>query len=254
MKEFLTYHLSEPNGHKNGCLSCGTRENIGRRRYCSVECRKKLHYKLEVRTGLIMALNARYATFYFSEDDIVMDMLPFGTSNIYSFFYPRSPGNKPAEDFSHMADLLGDLWWTEKRRTNKRYIASHHVLGQASQNRVSLLSVKPVMVRVPSIRGSFLTELEIDKSMLTSPDLQKIVKNAYRRQAKEYHPDIGGNATKFRRIYQAYEELMNWAKNPTFVKRCGFPDKWFYNGHTNRWMQPLPLRNTGNEICLRISR
>lgn len=218
-----------------------------------MECRKRLHYKLEVRTGLVRALNTRYATFYFSEETIVMDMLPYGSHDIYSFFYPRSQGKKPAEDFGRMADLLGNLWWAEKRRTNKRYIASHHVLEQAFRNSVPILSVKPVMVKVPSIKGACLTDLEVDKAALTSPDLQRIVRNAYRRRAKEHHPDLGGNAVTFRRIYQAYEELTTWAKAPTFIKKCGFPDKWFYDGNTNRWMQPLQLKKTEDEHCLKIS-
>jgi len=253
MKQLFINNSLEPNGQKNRCLSCGTTENIGRRRYCSAECRKRLHYKLDVRTGLVRALNTRYATFCFSEEIIVMDMLPYGSNDIYSFFYPRSPGKKPAEDFGHMADLLGDLWWAEKRRTNKRYIASYCVLEQAFRNRVSILSVKPITVKVPSVKVSSLTDLEINKSALTSPDLQKIIKNAYRQHAKEHHPDLGGDAFKFRKIYMAYEELTNWAKNPIFLKRCGFPDKWFYNGNTNRWIQPLPLRKAVDEACLRIS-
>ena len=241
------------NGHKNMCLSCGTTENIGRRRYCSVECRQRLHFKLEMRTGLVRALNTRYATFYFSQEIIVMDMLPYGSHDIYSFSYPRSPGKKPAEDFGHMADLLGNLWWAEKRRTNKRYIASHHVLKQAFRNGNDILSVKPILVKVPAIKVTSLSALDINKSVLTSPDLRKIVKDAYRRQAKEHHPDLGGDAVKFRRIYRAYEELMNWARDPTFTKRCGFPDKWFYNGNTNRWIKPLPLKKAMGESCLRIS-
>ena len=255
MKPLIVNCFSEPNGNgqKNRCLSCGTTENIGRRRYCSVECRQRLHFKLEMRTGLVRALNTRYATFYFSEEIIVMDMLPYGSHDIYSFAYPRSPGRKPAEDFGHMADILGDLWWAERKRTNKRYVASYHVLEQAFRNRGAIRSVKPVMVKVPSIKVTSLTALNIDKSVLVSPDLRKIVKDAYRRQAKEHHPDIGGDAVKFRRIYRAYEELMNWAKNPTFTKRCGFPDKWFYNGNTNRWIKPLPLRKANDEAYLRIS-
>lgn len=253
MKHLGLHYHTEPNGRKNRCLSCGTTENVGRRRYCSVECRKRLHYKLDVRTGLVRALNARYATFYFSEEVIVMDMLPYGSNDIYSFSYPRSPGENPAEDFGRMADLLGDLWWVEKRRTNKRYIASCRVLEQAFRNRVSILSVKPVTVKVPSVRGSSLSELDINKSVLTSPDLQKIIKNAYRQQAKEHHPDLGGDAIKFRKIYNAYEDLTAWARSPVFLKCCGFPDKWFYNGTTNRWTQPLSLRKAAEEVCLRIS-
>jgi hypothetical protein len=243
----------EASSHKNRCLSCGTSENIGRRRYCSVDCRKGLHYKLDIRTGLIKALDTRYATFCFSEKMIVIGLLPYGSVDTYSFFYPRSPGKKPAEDFGYMADLLGELWWAEKKRTNKRYVASRYVLERAFRNVIPLPSVKPVTVKVPSIKRTVLADLEIDKSMLTSPDLQRIVKDAYRRQAKEYHPDCGGDAVKFRNVFKAYQELMAWAKNPTFVMECGFTDKWLYSGNTNSWKQPLPLRKSAEGACLRIS-
>ena len=132
MKQLIVRNIIEPNGSKKGrCLACGATLNTARRKYCSMECRKRLHYKLEVRTGLIRALNAKYATFYFSEVMIIMDMLPYGSEQIFSFFYPRSPGSKPAEDFSRMADMLGNIWWNERKRTNKRYLASFHLLGKA---------------------------------------------------------------------------------------------------------------------------
>ena len=38
-----------------------------RRKYCSIECRQRLRYNLNLRTGLLRALNTRYATFYFTE-------------------------------------------------------------------------------------------------------------------------------------------------------------------------------------------
>ena len=78
--------------------------------------------------------------------------------------------------------------------------------------------------------------------MLDSPELIKIIKSAYRRQALRHHPDHGGDSASFRRIHQAYQELVDWAESPSFVNRRGFPDKWFYDGMTNRWVQPTPWR------------
>ena len=113
------------------CLSCGTTERMGRRKYCSRECRQRLRQKLDMRIGLVQALNTRYATFYFTEHMVFMDILTYGSAEIFSFLFPRSPGKKPAEDFSRLANLLGDIWWAEKRRTQKRYLASRRVLEQA---------------------------------------------------------------------------------------------------------------------------
>ena len=59
---------------KNRCLSCGTSENMKRRKYCSIECRQRLRYNLNLRTGLLRALNTRYATFYFTES-LIRDFL-----------------------------------------------------------------------------------------------------------------------------------------------------------------------------------
>jgi hypothetical protein len=247
------HHFSRSSQPIHKCLSCGTTENIGRRRYCSVECRKHLHYKLDIRTGLIRALNTRYATFCFSDEMIAMDMLPYGSGDTYSFVYPRSSGKKPAEDFGRMADLLGELWWDEQRRTNKRYLATHHVLERAFRNVTPVPSVKPVTVKVPSVKETLLADLDIDKTLLTSPDLQRILKEAYRRCAKESHPDHGGDAVKFRDLYTSYQELMTWAKNPTYVTKCGFTDKWLYSGNTDRWKQPLPLNRAAEAAFLRIS-
>jgi len=152
---------------------------------------------LDVRTGLIRALNAKYATFYFSEVMIIMDMLPYGSEQIFSFFYPRSPGSKPAEDFSRMADMLGNIWWNERKRTNKRY-SRHSIFSEKPSNRRAVISVKPSMVKVPSIKATHLSHLKLDKAQLNAAELQKSVKEAYRRQAKVHHPDLGGDAATFR--------------------------------------------------------
>jgi hypothetical protein len=242
MKQLVVRNMIEPNGRgSRRCLACGTTSNMSRRRYCSIECRKRLHYKLEVRTGLIKTLNAKYATFYFSDVMIILDMLLYGSDEIFSFLYPRSPGKKPSEDFSSMADMLGNIWWKEKKRTNKRYLASHHLLSQAVRNNAPAVSVKPTMIKVPSIKTTHLASLKLDKTELSAAELLHRIKEAYRRQAKIHHPDIGGEAATFRKVHEAYKELTAWAKNPTFTKRRGFPDKWFYDGGTNKWAQPTPL-------------
>ncbi|MDD5711210.1 MAG: J domain-containing protein [Smithellaceae bacterium] len=222
------------------CLSCGTTVDIGRRKYCSLACRRKLQYKLDVRIGLIKALNVRFATFYFSEDEIVMDMMPYGRSEVLSFHFRRTPGRKPADDFSDMANLLGDIWWKEKRRTKRRHLASDHVLKYAEKKDSSIFTVRPSAVHVASIKPSSLSHLRLSRAHLVQPDLGKIIKNAYRRQAKTHHPDLGGDAVTFRAIHDAYEDLSAWARNPVFVRRRGFVDRWFYDGDLSKWIQPIP--------------
>lgn len=228
-------------GKPGRCLSCGTTENMGRKRYCSMECRQKLHQRLEMRCGLLQALNTRYATFYFSDRLIIMDILPWGEREIYSFLYPRTDGKSPGEDFGRMADILGETWWDEQRRTKKRHAATLHVLGNAVRNRVMVDDVKPHITQIPSVNHSSLVYLDIEKSDLRSEGLRSTIRSAYRRQAKIHHPDLGGDAEMFRKIYNAYEELLNWTENPSFIRHRGFPDKWFYEGGKDRWFQPAPL-------------
>ena len=225
---------------ENRCLSCGTRENIGRRRYCSIDCRQKLRYTLNVRTGLLKALNARYATFYFTDTFIVMDVLPYDAKEIFSFIFPRSSGNKPAEDYRDMSDKLGNEWWSEKKRTNRSYLATRYLLEKAKIKKTSSSLVIPMEIKRPAIKKSTLTCLKLGKSALNSPELEKTIKSAYRLQAKKHHPDLGGDTDTFRRIHQAYQELIRWTENPSYQKRRGFPDKWFYDSHQNKWLQPKP--------------
>lgn len=228
-------------GKNYRCLSCGTTENMGRRRYCTLKCRQRLRLKLDMRIGLIQALNARFATFYFSDLSVMMDMLPYGSREIYSFLYPRTPGNKPAEDFSDMADMLGNAWWAEQKRTRNRYIATKSVLEVAVRNQIPLIAVRPALINLPAIREAALHHLALRKPDLMNPDIKSLLRNAYRRQAKLFHPDMGGDARVFMKIHRAYEEMLEWAENPVFVMRRGFPDKWLYDGMQNRWLQPMPV-------------
>lgn len=225
----------------NRCLSCGTTEGIGRRRYCTVDCRQRLRLRLDMRSGLLQALGTRYATFYFSDWLIVMDVLPYGQQEIRSFFFPRTAGKLPGDDFGRMADILGESWWAEQRRTKKRHMATLHVLEMGVCNHVPPQSVKPPVVHTPTVPAGSLVYLNLDKSNLNSPELTKIIRDAYRRQVKKHHPDLGGDAAMFRKIHKAYEELIHWAENPNFIRHRGFPDKWFYEGDKNRWVQPTPL-------------
>ena len=93
---------------KRRCLSCGTDENLGRRKYCSIHCRQKLRYTLDLRTGLLKTLNTRYATFYFTDTMIAMDVLPYNSKEIFSFIFPLSSGKKPAEDYCIISEILGN--------------------------------------------------------------------------------------------------------------------------------------------------
>ncbi|MCX5848888.1 MAG: J domain-containing protein [Deltaproteobacteria bacterium] len=229
--------------NENRCLSCGTTENIKNRRYCSVKCRQHLRQKLNMKSGLLEALNTRYATFYFSDSMIFLDIVPFGVKEIFRYTGKRTAENNPAKDFNIMTNNMGDAWWAESKRTNKNYRASQYVLKMATRCIISEWSQRPRLIRIPTIKMESLNYLEINKADLHSHELSKIIKNAYRHQVKIHHPDAGGQAVTFRKIHDAYKELLRWADNPVFIHRRGFPDKWYYNGENKKWVQPTPIRD-----------
>lgn len=223
------------------CLSCGVELASPRRRYCSVDCRQKLRRYLAISTGLLKTLNARYATFYFTDVLLVLDILPYDREVVFSFIQPRSVRRTPAEDFFRMSTRLGNHWWAEKERTRKRYLASMHLLKMARRTEEAADSFRPREKVRPTVIGSSLVQLKLRREDLNSPELQRTIKSAFRRQALRHHPDRGGSTAMFRKLHAAYEQMLDWAENPTFTTSRGFPDKWFYDGRTNRWVQPMPL-------------
>jgi len=241
MKNKKTHSNASSDGtHQNRCLSCGTSENMSRRKYCSVECRQRLRNSLNLRTGLLRALNTKYATFYFTETVIILDVLPYGSAELFSYIFPRTPGVKPVDDYRTMSNILGNAWWAERNRTNKRYLATRFILEKAKSKDPESVPIKPVEVKQPARLKKSLMFLKLQKSDLNSPSLQRKIKSAYRKQAMRHHPDLGGDAAEFRKLHDAYEQIIKWSENPVFIRRRGFPDKWFYDGSTVRWIQPAP--------------
>jgi hypothetical protein len=224
------------------CLSCGAALSKAHRRYCSLICRQTLHRRLNVRTGLLKALNTRFATFYFTPTRIVMDVLPYGSRHIFSYIMNRTEGQTPADDFICMANTLGNAWWKEKNRTRRHYLATQSLLARAVCHQGPLSVVRPTEKRSPVVRRQCLVLLTLDERALEGPDAPRRIRSAFRQAAKRHHPDHGGQPLDFVRLQHAYEHLLQWVQNPVFQRRRGFADKWFYDGLTNRWLQPAPLR------------
>jgi hypothetical protein len=235
--------IAAGDGHSNRCLSCGTTEKVASRRYCSLKCRQNLRQKLNTRTGLLQALNTRYATFYFSDSLIIMDVVPHGIREIFRYVDMRTEGKKPADDFSKMTNMLGRAWWAEEKRTARQYLASRKVLELAARYPMTPSLMRPRLIKIPTVKLEAMSFLDIPKADLHSHELRKIIKNAYRRQAKIHHPDLGGESAAFRKIHDAYQDLLQWADNPTFIRRRGFTDKWYYDGENKKWVQPLPVKS-----------
>lgn len=192
----------------------------------------------------MQALNTRYATFYFTDELIILDVVPHGVREIFRYAALRMEGVKPAEDFGRMTNRLGNAWWEEEKRTAKNYLASRHVLELAERLTIPEGLTRPRLIRVPTVKPENLILLDIAKADLGSRELVKMIKNAYRRQVKIHHPDAGGKAATFRKIHEAYKDLLRWADNPVFIRRRGFIDKWYYDGDNKKWVQPIPVRKS----------
>jgi hypothetical protein len=141
-----------------------------------------------------------------------------------------------------MSNILGNAWWEERRRSNKRYRATQTVLERANSKDVKSKTIRPIEIKEPVRLAKSLTFLKLRKTDLDSPALQQTIKRAYRQQAKKHHPDQGGDPATFRKLHEAYQQLVDWSENPVFISRRGFPDKWFYYGSSNKWIQPAPIK------------
>jgi len=194
-----------------------------------------------MKSGLFQALNTRYATFYFSDTMIVLDIVPYGIKEIFRYTGKRKENSNPASDFNILTNKLGEEWWAVSNKTNKNYVATQHVLKLASRHPITDGLQRPRLIKIPTLRMESLHSLAIHKGDLHSRELNVIIKNAYRKQVKIHHPDLGGHAATFRKIHEAYRELLRWADNPVYIHRRGFPNKWYYSGENKKWVQPIPL-------------
>ncbi|MBW1772924.1 MAG: DnaJ domain-containing protein, partial [Deltaproteobacteria bacterium] len=65
------------------------------------------------------------------------------------------------------------------------------------------------------------------------------IKSSYKKLAKIYHPDVGGDEEKFKRLNDAHEQMLLWAEQPQFTARKALVDCWSYDGYTGKWSPPL---------------
>lgn len=231
--------LRRPRSNLRQCLACGAPLRGRQRKYCAPECRQHLLDTLNRRTGLLCALSTRFATFHFSDRLIALNVLPYSTETVYSFYLNRSPRHRPADDYCTLSNDLGNAWWKEKRRTHKHYLASRFLLNEMADRTAAGEGFRPVQLSRPSVSGQSLMLLKLGAGDLQQPDLEQAVKRAFRNQALRHHPDHGGEGVMFRRVHEAYQTLIAWARYPSFVTRRGFPDRWFYTGEANRWARPM---------------
>jgi hypothetical protein len=224
------------------CLSCGTTHMKPGRRYCSPQCREQITWVLSLSKGLLRTFNARYAAFSFTEEYVVLDVLPIWTKGISRFIGRRTPGQKPAADLKNLILESGEEWYGLLDRRNSRSVASLRLLRENHSPHLDPESIKPERKdhpRLSKLESNCLKILKMKREALSSKTCALKIKTAYKRLAKRHHPDMGGDAEKFKRLNEAHEQMLQWAQNPQYTRRKALLDSWSYDGSTNRWAPPL---------------
>ena len=196
-----------------------------------------MFWVLSLSKGLLRAFNARYAAFSFNPDFVVLDILPVWSREISRFFSRRTHGKKPADDLKRLVLQSGGV----NNRTSRSY-ASLFLLKKNHNRAIAPDSITPDERRRPrlsKVERESMKLLEIKLEELFSDGHADRIKRAYKKLAKIYHPDVGGDAEQFKKLNAAHEQMLLWAEKPQFTSRKALMDCWSYDGSTNRWSPPL---------------
>jgi hypothetical protein len=224
------------------CLACGTHDLRRGRRYCSQDCRNQMLCVLSLSKGLLRVFNARYAAFSFNQNYVILDILPVWANDISRFICKRTNGKKPAEDLKRLILESGEEWYHLINNNKSRSYASHFILTRNHGKGIPPESIRPnseLRPRFSKSERESMTLLELKMEELISEGKVSRIKTAYKKLAKIHHPDVGGDAEKFKRLNEAHQQMLLWASNPQFTSRKALIDCWSYDGLTNRWSPPL---------------
>jgi hypothetical protein len=236
-------NLPTPGVTKTGeCIACGTDKIKARRRYCSKECRQQMLWVLSLSKGLLRIFNARYAAFSFNKGHVRLDVLPVWAKDISRFTCCRKSGKKPAEDLKRLLLQSGKEWYNMINNNNSKSYASLSLLKKNHNKRIAPDSIKPdkkLRPRFSKLERKSVTLLQLKMEELISDGHLSTIKSAYKKLAKIYHPDVGGDAEKFKKLNEAHFQMVLWAENPQFTAKKALIDCWSYDGLTNKWAPPL---------------
>jgi predicted nucleic acid-binding Zn ribbon protein len=232
-------HSSHGSNNEKKCLSCGKTLTNRRKRYCSKRCKDLLMFSLRWLKNLLLALHTNYGTFSFSEYLLIINILPYRSHEVFSFFYKRTPGQTPAEDLKAMCIELSREWYNKNKQSRCRSLTAIHILNKGQKGTVSSDTVKPVARISGSNIQKQLKTLKLSLNDIHSDGSREKIKTAYRKEALRTHPDVGGDGEKFKIVSESYQELIEWLKHPHYSISRGVPGKWSYDGASFKWRVPL---------------
>jgi hypothetical protein len=226
------------------CLSCGTERMKAGRRYCSKECRQQMLWVLSLSKGLLKVFNARYAAFSFNSTHVVLDVLPVWAKEVSRFLYKRTDGKKPAQDLKSLILQSGAEWYHIISNRNSKSYATLLLLSKNNYGRIAPECIKPnrkVKPRLSKRERESIKILQLKMEELLSVGHVAKIRSVYKKLAKIYHPDVGGDAEKFKRLNEAHQQMLQWAEKPHFTSTKALMDCWSYDGLTNRWTPPSAI-------------
>jgi len=168
--------------------------------------------------------------------------LPSWSKEISRFTYKRTQGKKPAEDLKNLILDSGREWYTIIEDNNSRSYASLSLLKKNCNSNISVRSIKPDSKKKPRFSKAekeSLKCLRLKLEELISEEKTSTIKSAYKKMARIHHPDMGGNAEEFRKVKDAHEQMLIWAKNPQYTSRKALVNCWSYDASTSKWVPPL---------------
>jgi hypothetical protein len=231
-----------PDIKKRQCLACGRTGLDARRRYCSSECRKQIMWVLSLSKGLLSIFNARYASFSFNRSYVFLDILPVWSKEISRFSHERTHGKKPADDLKKLILDSGSEWYSIIDNNKSKSFASLSLLQRNCNSALSVRAIRPDNKKKPrfsKVEKESLKCLKLKLEEIISEEKTSKIKSAYKKMARIHHPDVGGDAEEFRKVKDAHEQMLMWAKNPQYTSRRALADCWSYDASTNKWAPPL---------------
>lgn len=197
---------------------------------------------LSLSKGLLSIFNARYASFTFNNSHVILDILPIWSKDVSRFIRSRKPGKKPAEELKDLILKSGTDWYEMINNNNSRSYASLYLLKKNSDKTLPLGALKPnnkLRPRFSKQEKESIKLLQLDADDLILDGYLSRIKSAYKKMAKVHHPDMGGDAERFKRLNEAHQQMLIWAENPQFTSRKALVDCWSFDSSTNRWTPPL---------------
>ncbi len=138
-----------------------------------------------------------------------------------------------------MVFLLGELWWEKLKDTGNRDSANRGILSKGIKHFNKNLVIPKEKISLAGLSKDLLC-LKIDKrDLMGNNNPEEVVKKAFKLSVLKYHPDMGGDEASFIRIYNSYQNILLWLKNPRYSSRRGVPGHWCFEAGKSNWYSPL---------------